>query len=217
MNRGGALVHVVLAVLAAALAFTWVRLARSGSSNEAAPRAPGHETREFVPGLEGEVRLGESLLRVRVARRQADPTRAEFDARVLRRRFGLPEGEPFLCLLELAGAEATPGEGIDLAGLRVLDARGVALAPFPRPSAAGPKDVVDPLAVLVAPPDLPLRSGETVSILLWGRAPEGDPRLSGVAGTTVALRSAPVPAKDLASLARIDEGGPAGGEGAVIE
>lgn len=71
--------------------------------------------------------------------------------------------------------------GLGLSDLRVVDDEGVALRVLPEPrrgsEGEGP---FDPLATVLAPPSEPLYPGQTVDVVLWGRAPRGAARLEGL-------------------------------------
>src|SRR6185295_19052689 len=72
---------------------------------------------------------------------------------------------------------------------------------------------LDPLAALLQPPSQPLKIGTSIDLVLWGRAPHGEARLTGVAGgeefantpLAVTLSSRPLRIGDLAGpMARLD-------------
>jgi hypothetical protein len=204
------------AILAAAIG-SYVERSHAVAAQRDA-RARGRETRERaqrddasdVAGFTGEIEAARGAhLGVRLARLHAGARQQRFDADALARRFGLGEGEPFVCEITVRGAGVV--EAGALRSISVRDDRGLAQAPFPAPSASR-SEPVDPLSTLLAPPSEALQPGSAVSVILWGREPGSGARLAGLDAGDIVLAPAPLASRDLdAALARIDARAPAGG------
>ena len=128
--------------------------------------------------LGGEVSLGGATLAFWLAPSEPDPERQLFQARALRQRYSLSEGEPWRLRLEWRPPDAAQtgaaGAKLDLDGLRIVDDDGPALAPL------NLARELDPLATLLAPPKDPLLVGTSLDLFLWGREPRLNPRLAGI-------------------------------------
>jgi hypothetical protein len=159
-----------------------------------------------VEGFAGEVETARGTrLSVRVARLHAGARQQQFDAQALARRFGLGEGEPFVCEIGARGEVGVEAEA--LRSIAIRDERGVALTPFPAATQGvlTSTEPADPLATLLAPPAEALRPGFAVSVILWGRAPGKDAVVTGLSDVDVALAPTQLASRDLdAALARID-------------
>lgn len=215
MRSARVLMPLLVASTAVAIALAWVQAARFGSESARRPSTPAREERETVPGFTGEVSLGDGrVLHARIARLHADPARQAFDAAALARRFGLGKGEPFHCLLELAGpAGPDRAEGFEPCALRVLDHGGEALTALPATRTTAGGAPADPLATLVAPPARALAPGEATTLLLWGREPGEHARIESCRAPAVPLVGASVPVRDLIVLARASARGAPPGAG----
>ncbi len=178
VRPGGALrvPALIVALCAAILIALWAReLARPGPGDRARP--PSDDAPRTVAGWRGSRVLADgSRLEIELLPMHAEPERERFEALVLERRLGLAPGEPWRLNLVWRAAGETSGDessaAIDLAGLAVHDVGGTALAPIT--SGVRPAAVVDPVAVLFAPPRDGLLPGEAVSLILWGRAPASE-------------------------------------------
>lgn len=180
-------------------------LAGRGSAPSGGARAELRAPPEDVPAWTGEHAFADgSRVAIELTRLHADPDRQAFDAEAFARRGThtpatvrlaghaerARESEPFLCRLTWraapvssraapgAAAAATDPVGIDLRGVRALDARGTAAEPTAEPSPAEDGRPADPLAVLVAAPQARLARDETVALVLFGRAPGAGARLA---------------------------------------
>ena len=144
------------------------------------PFTPHVEDHRSVEGWGAALDLGadRGRLSVRLWPLHSEPEVQAFDAAALARRLELAAGEPWIAELSWARpVDAGPGqsagrERLEAGQLTVRDARGEALAPL-LPSLAnfaedGP---ADPLRVLLAPPLEGLGPEQSLSVLLWGRAP----------------------------------------------
>jgi len=153
-----------------------------------------------VPALLGTLPAADGgALAARLTPMHADPARQAFEAAALRKRFALPEGEPWRLSLRWdppddgsggaasarfgtagpARGEAGTGQAaLALGPVGIEDEEGLALDSLgtPAPGGAG----VDPLRVLFGPPTGGLRPGQTADWILWGRAPGHGARLVGL-------------------------------------
>lgn len=205
--RAAVVTSLLFALVAISCTAAWIFAWRTRNPIGERPSAPVSEQENLVPSASGDLILaGGRRVSVQVTRLHADAVRQRFDAEALRARFSLSEGEPFQCRLELfaEGDGAPAHKAFDLADLVIRDERGLALAPL-YPSVSAPEDgVVDPLATLVAPPDVPLMPENRVAILMWGRVPAGQARLETCCERAVELRAVDVSSRDVdTSLARI--------------
>ncbi|MCE9593963.1 MAG: hypothetical protein K8S98_07215 [Planctomycetes bacterium] len=132
---------------------------------------------EAIPGFAARVELAHGALRVRLAPLHPDVVRQHFDALALARRLELGEGEPWRLTCSLDDADA-PFD-LDAPALIVRDREGIALEAIPLGASrdAAPSD---PLRTLVAARSASLAPGESVDLVLWGRAPKADARLEGL-------------------------------------
>ena len=166
----------------------------------APPFTPHVEDRWSVEGWGAALDLGagRGRLSVRLWPLHSEPEVQAFDAAALARRFELTAGEPWLAELSWsrpvqAGAEQrAEREQLEAGQLAVRDGRGLVLAPLLSSSEPVAEDApADPLRVLLAPPLEGLGPEQSLSVLLWGRAPvdsqtegnseaEGAPRLVGL-------------------------------------
>jgi hypothetical protein len=219
MTRAARLTALLGAGVAIACAAAWIYAWRARDTNLPRPRAPVHADVERVPAAGGSLVLADGRrLTVRIAPLHAEPARQSFDAAALRARFGLGEGEPFSCLVELQAATPAPESerGFDLTGARIEDERGLALASFPPARAADHASVVDPLAALAAPPSAALAVESRVSLLMWGRAPGAAARFESCCDQPVPLQASDLPSREVqTTLARIRRADAAPAEAAV--
>ncbi len=143
----------------------------------APPEQPSEVRSALVPGWLGRIELtGGAQLRARLTRLHMDESWQQLDAASLARRLDLGAGEPWRLELSIDGDEAMPA--VELGGLRVVDGDGVAAAALEAPALSNPRAVLDPLWGALAAPER-AAAGETARLVLWGRAPEGEARLSG--------------------------------------
>lgn len=213
-------VVLLLPLLTLLLALLWTARAQRGPRGERALPPPRAE----VASLEGWSGAREGLS-AELVPMHPEPERQAFEAEVLRRRLGRSSGAPWrLVLAYRRGARGRGGpaagvppegasrarggadeSGFALDALRVLDARGVALEVLRSPAERdGPSD---PVAVLFAPPQRPLMPGEEVTVVLFGREPEGAARLEGLGPEPVPLAPTEIPATALdVALARLERG-----------
>lgn len=198
---------LVVVAVAVVLALLLVHRARRSGPPARPPAVSDPE--QVVAGYQGElVGNGGSRLVASLSPLHADEARQAFDARALARRLRLGEGEPWRLELrwipevELdpdaehaadrsVHAEAPMPErwGLGLGDLTVADAGGTALStlePADRHDRSAP---VDPLRAVLSPPEQPLFPGQAIDLVLWGRAPEGTPRLAGLLPEDDALRA----------------------------
>jgi hypothetical protein len=136
------------------------------------PRACGGEEVEAWAGSV-EVPSG-GRLQVNLAPLHSNSDRQRFEAQSLARRLDLGEGEPWRLVLRHVGH---PGADLELGGLVVADEGGARLRPLSPP--AQTEGIADPLAVLLAAPER-LTAGSARTLVLWGPAPSGTPRLGGL-------------------------------------
>ena len=102
------------------------------------------------------------------------------------------------------GADAFGGFALD--ALRVRDERGTALETLPPPAVE--RGVADPVAALLAPPRKPLMPGEQVTVVLFGRAPQGQAWLEGLGAEPIPLVASELPPESLDGvLARLERDG----------
>ena len=135
----------------------------------------------------------------------AEGARQRFDATALERRLGLGSGEAWRLNLELRGSGAGAGGGdggaadeLALDEVRVVDREGEALRLHRLDSAASsPNRPADPVAVLFGPPAEALRSGQAVSLMLWGRPPGEGARVLGVGGQPIEMVASGVAREEL--------------------
>jgi hypothetical protein len=201
-----------VAALAVAIVPLAARVKKTGRAHERAGREQASAQRAddaVVGGFAGEIETARGTrVSVRVARLHAGERQQRFDARALARRFGLGEGEPFVCEISARGEGAIAADA--LRAIEVRDERGVALTPFPSVAATTKGEIAgtepsDPLATLLAPPSEELRAGFAVSVILWGRAPGAGAAVSGLDDVDIALAPTHLASRDLdAALARID-------------
>jgi hypothetical protein len=205
-----------VAALAVAIVPLAARVKKSARTQDRSGQAavPQRAGDGDVAGFAGEVETAHGTrLSVRVARLHAAARQQQVDARALARRFGLGEGEPFVCEISARGEGGIAAEA--LRSIAIRDEGGTALTPFPvaAKSAITPTEPADPLATLLAPPVEALRPGFAVSVILWGRTPGKDALVSGLCDVDVALAPTQLASRDIdAALARIDgPGAPAAG------
>ena len=179
-------------------------LLRRPERGEPAPPPHTSDPEEHVAAWRGELAgSGGTWLEATLTPLYPEPERLEFESRALARRLGLGPGRAWRLRVlwgasdaaagAAAGAPGALGEhgpggaeapararpaGIGLGAVEVLDASGTALASLPPPQPGA--GAADPLAVLVAPPAGALRPGQAADWILWGRAPEGTARLTGL-------------------------------------
>lgn len=205
---------LLLPPLAAFVAGAWFLHTRPnfwGSGGRGADGVPEiADPEEAIEGLAGVLELEPGLeLRATLAPLHADPERQAFDAAALARRFDLDPGEPWRLRVRADVARYRAE------GLRVVDARGVALVELlPEPAARPVDRPADPLRTLLsahgaAGARLP-RGRATLDVVLWGRRPEAGARLEGLApaaGAPLAMELEPERLRraDLSGpLARLD-------------
>jgi hypothetical protein len=218
-HRGGPYLLVIPLALTIATLW-WVRRpADSGVPTGPPARVDPDSTHDV---LGGEAVLSGATLAFWLAPSDPVSDRQAFQAQALRKRYALPEGEPWRLRLEwrrpadrqIAAAEAP---GLDVSRLAVVDGDGVALAPLMLARE------LDPLATLLAPPAQPLTIGTSLDLFLWGREPRAGARLSGLAGDShgsasleVNLTSRPLRMGDLVGpMARLEP--PAAGANAATQ
>lgn len=168
---------------------------------------------DSVPGWIGTWRSSDgSAVALRLTRLHALEHLQAFEARSLRERLALPDGEPFR--LELAFVAASPesagreGRGatstaLAMGGVWIEDERGRALEPIASPPAGAAS--IDPLRVLVAPASGPLMPGHSASLVLWGREPAAGARVLGLVDAALPLERAEISLGDVdTALARIE-------------
>ena len=186
--RGGPWV-LVIPVVAVLAAWFWTRPAEEAEPAQAAPVPV--DAKEQVEIWTGSLSsLGGEPIGLRLLPLHGESGWGDFDRAVIRKRFGLPEGQAWRLEVE-AGAELS---GQALAGARVIDAQGVALLTFDEAREAGANED-GPLGKLLAgggagggaEPRDPLlglfsaraaRPGEAPGAILWGRAPGETAELS---------------------------------------
>ncbi|HTF87480.1 MAG TPA: hypothetical protein VK843_03650 [Planctomycetota bacterium] len=211
-NRGGP--YLMLIPLALSVAAVW--WIRHPSLSLVPTRPPARADPDATHDvLGGETQLGGATLAFWLAPSEPDAGRQAFQAKALRSRYGLSEGESWRLRLEwrpLEGAK-TAGEpaSLDVGRLSIVDSSGTALAPI----RLG-RDL-DPLATLLAPPTSPLVVGTSLDLFLWGRAPLPGARLAGLsdgssngeAALEVGLTSRPLRQGDLVGpMASLDAAAP---------
>jgi hypothetical protein len=183
LSRGSGVIPWAF-VLLCGLSLTLLTLLITGREERApSERAPVRaEPERALPAFLGTrpAAEGQPPLVARLTRLHADPARQSFDARALRERLVLGMGEPWR--LELTHEGGPDSAAIEVGELSVIDERGVALnALRPGRRSADPA-VGDPVSALLGPPAQPLEPGGALQWVLWGRAPEGNVRLRGLAG-----------------------------------
>jgi hypothetical protein len=159
-----------------------------------AGQRPDPPTSGVATGVRGwtgtAVLAGGGTLVARLVPLHSDPARQEFDAAALERRLGLGDGSPWRLVLALRPDPAAAGEvqdALPLTRVHIADDKGEALRSLAAP-APPPTGVVDPVAVVMAPPVGALEPGEEVSLVLWGRPPGSTARASGLpAGVELVL------------------------------
>ena len=140
---------------------------------------PGVVVDATVAGLEGSWDAGSGArLHVRVVPLHADAGRQEFERDALAQRLAPGPGAPWLLVLRWEEPASGDGSGAGVAleatklPLAALEVRavggGAGLVPIATAAGAPDGDLHDPLAVLLAPPDEPLRPGQSVEVVLWG-------------------------------------------------
>mgnify|MGYP001185007805 CR=1 FL=1 len=196
-RRPGA-ITMLLPLAVMLFTFAALRGLRGASPGERA-EPPTAESLADVQGWAGElgdpvapevVETGGPRLVASLRPLHADPAQQAFDRDALRRGLALPEGEPWrLELRYRPGRKGDAPEPLairDFDALRVRGAGPAVLRPFPRVAPAGTTSsggaLVEPLRTLCAPPDVPLRAGYEVTVLLWGPRPDGPLRIDGLAG-----------------------------------
>ena len=180
-----------------------------------------------IAGWEGLVaREGAAPLRLRLEPLHPEAGRQAFDAQALSAALGptlgptlLPtEGTdftsadspgPWRLTLSVAArpgsAAAAPAVIESLSGVRV-DGLEPLVPPKQAALDAGPSDEpVDPLEVLMATPEVPLRGGESCDLIFWGPRPEGPVRavVPGM-GDVQLLSKARAAGRSTVSIARLD-------------
>lgn len=147
---------------------------------------------ESVPILAGARALGAGELTVRLAPWHAARAQQGFDARALRRELDLPDGSAWRLEIawlarEVGQAPERAADRLAYAAVAVADSEGAALAPIPRASVVRSEGrAVDPVRALAALPEEPLRLGQRVDLLLWGRAPGSAARVTGLSAELAA-------------------------------
>ncbi|MEE2941575.1 MAG: hypothetical protein VX460_14405 [Planctomycetota bacterium] len=156
------------------------------------------------------------LLSARLERLHPVAERQRFDVAALREHFAdtaAPGGEPWRLVLTAAGGGGDGAVAVGaLAELRVGDLRSL-VSGAGLVEGSGP---AHPLSSLLTPPASALRAGETVSLVLWGAAPEG-PVAVDLPGVEAELRLVPAARRGstaTSAVAAIDARGQAaaGGE-----
>lgn len=186
----------VFLALAGAVWLGW-SLAVGPRATVALPRAPSRAPAADVNGFEAQVALPQGDVRLRLGPLHADAQLQSFDALALRRRLALEEGEPFALEIDLASAPTAATQPapagsvsmlvIDASLLRVHDEQGVALAPIAEIHAPVEGLPADPLRALVTARTLVLGVPGSTRVVLWGRAPRANARLTGWPGTSIEL------------------------------
>jgi hypothetical protein len=180
--------------------------AQPGGSAHAPPLVADPEQRVAALSAERLAPDGGTLV-LRLTTLHAEPERQAFEARALRQRFQLGEGEPFRVTLrgdaQPNAARAATGSGFALP-LGAVEVRGerdrVVLA-----SIAADGAEADPVAAVFRAPSGELRPGETAAWVLWGRWPDAGARLLGLDGGEWPLQASSVRRGELAGpLARLD-------------
>ncbi len=170
----GPLVVFVPLVLSAC-AVWWMRHPGVSLVPSRPPARVDPETTQEVLG--GELELARSTLVFWLAPADLDAGRQAFQSQALRKRYALDEGEPWRLRLEWRAGEAADilpsSSSIDLSQLVIEDQRGRALAPLHLDRE------LDPLAILLQPPAVPLEMGASIDLVLWGRAPGVAAKLVG--------------------------------------
>ena len=202
-----------------------LREERLGAGPEGAGDGPRLHTGgdEEVVGWSGAASLvGGATLQVRLLPLHGVASRQAFERDALERRFALGEGEPwqlelsFRCSSKDGAEEPSPSE-LSLAGLAVEEEGRPLLRPLleaakggvrsPRQEEGGAADPV--VTLLDAPRSLPC--DHRVRLVLWGRAPTGEPKLilpDAEGSPAVSLAGAPLAAARVPSiLARLDREG----------
>ncbi|HUR28402.1 MAG TPA: hypothetical protein VM509_09460 [Planctomycetota bacterium] len=204
VQRGGPY-WLLLPLLSAAAAVWWIRHPTIAVVPSRPPLRVDPDSTHDVLG--GEMALGGGTLAFWLAPSEPDPARQAFQAQALRRRYALPDGEPWRLRLEWRAEDGSAAQDarLDVARLSVVDAGGTALTPL----MLGRE--LDPLATLLRPPVSPLTVGNALDLFLWGRAPASDARLSGIgaapaeAGSDVSLTPRPLRIGELVGpMARLD-------------
>lgn len=182
---------LVIPLLSVMLGILWARHWKPYPAGRR-PEPPPVVEASGVRGWAGTATLpGGGRLVARLVPLHSDPARQAFDAAALAHRLGLGDGAPWRLVLALRPEPAGAGErslaSIPLASVRISDDQGQALrslaAPVPSPSG-----VVDPVAVVVAPPTDALEPGKEVSLVLWGRPPGATAHARGLpAGVELVL------------------------------
>ena len=137
-----------------------------------------------VDGWSGAFELeGDSRLLATLGPLHLDEERQAFDSAALARRRGLDQGRAFRLKLYHLGAEGSAPIPIDhVEGLRVEDERGEASRLYAERSTAVEGQPMDPVEVLLSPPDGELRAGQSLSLVLFGRDPGEEVFLTGFPG-----------------------------------
>ncbi|MEO6709525.1 MAG: hypothetical protein ABIP42_08090 [Planctomycetota bacterium] len=214
-NRGGP--YLMLIPLALGVAAVW--WIRHPSLSLVPTRPPARVDPDATHDvLGGETPLGGATLAFWLAPSEPDAGRQAFQAKALRSRYGLPEGESWRLRLEWRPPEGAQTGGkpaeLDAGRLSIVDSAGTALAPI----RLGRE--LDPLATLLAPPTSPLVVGTSLDLFLWGRAPLAGARLAGLSDGSSAADSAlevglsarPLRQGDLAGpMASLDAAAPGSG------
>ena len=183
-------------------------------SPSTAPTEPERVGRDGeTPGWDGSVALGEGVtLSGRLERLHPVAERQRFDVNALREHFphtAVPGGEPWRLVLTAAGDGGADG----VVAVGALADTGVGELVFLSSGAgsAGVSGPLHPLSSLLTPPTGALRTGETVSLVLWGEAPEGvvAVKLPGVEAELRLVPSVREGSMATSSLAAIDARGEA--------
>ena len=158
----GALLASSLALLVASLA----RLSRDDARRASPPPVIADREQAIDAFETGEALAEGGRIAYRLAPLYPDVERQAFEARALRDRLALGEGEPWRLVRTVEGAgRAVPD---DPSEVEVRDDDGSALRPIdPQAPGSGPRD---PVRVVFSTP-AGARSGEAVEWLLWGRRP----------------------------------------------
>lgn len=168
---GPLLLLLPITALAAALAWMTSRRPVGGVF----PAAPSAGEAVEVDAWSGAGDAGDGRLVASLTRLFADPTRQAFDARALSERLALGAGEAWRLELRYDAPEGAAPLVLPT-DLGVRGSGEPALRVLERPVLRG--GPVDPVAVLVAPPEA-LAPGREADLVLWGEEPRGEARLLG--------------------------------------
>lgn len=163
-----------------------VTLLKDFGREPAGPRAtPPEVAHELdVDGWSGSFELdGDAPLLATLGPLHLDEERQAFDSAALARRRGLEEGQAFRLKLHHLGAEGSSTIPIErFEELRIADEDGEAGRLYARRPDPEPREPVDPVEVLLSPPRGELAPGQSLSLVLFGRAPGERVVLTGLPG-----------------------------------